>query len=302
MEDRRYDNPQEELLARILDECMEEQLSFVPPEREISHTHKFSPEFQKRMEEILKSHGKPAGRKLEKKEFIYGFNKAAACILVLLVIGAVGGIGYLGFGMPASKNAPQENSTVDMEAAPAEESAASLETETGESMDTGEWESSENQEGGSLETDEVIADHPRISQAEFMGQTLNPAPEQRLPARLGQVKTLVNSPMISRDAEEIMLTIGNMEEYTIYYYQCMDLEVLIDGYWYVVPPLTAPTEEESRQMVSLEPGMAQDEAIRLDNYTLDYEAQEYRLVTYMDNMTLCARFRFEEEELFGEEE
>lgn len=305
MEDKRYQTPQEELLARILDECMEEQLSFVPPEREIAHTHKFSPDFRENMEKILQTHGKPAGKKLEKKEFIYGFNKAAACILALLVMGAVGGIGYLGLGLPVQKSASQENYMEDAAEAPAAEPEASYE-QAEESLDTAGQESGETQEEGGLEESgagNVSSDsHPGIPRAEFMGQTLEPAPEQRLPARLGQVKTLVNSPMISRDAEEIMLTIGNMEEYTIYYYQCMDLEVLIDGYWYVVPPLTAPTEEESRQMVSLEPGMAQDETIRLDNYALDYEAQGYRLVTYMDNMTLCARFQFEEEELFGEEE
>ena len=275
MEDRRFDDPQEELLARILDECMEEQLSFVPPEREIAHLHKFSQGFRENMEEILKNHGKPAGRKLEKKEFIYGFNKMAACVLILLALGAVGGIGYLGFGMSGQKGAPLENAMDSVEeeaAAPAEEPVESAETE--EALDTEGQESGGTQEEGGQETDGSSTAHPRIPQAEFMGQTLSPAPEQRLPARLGQVKTLVNSPMISRDAEEIMLTIGNMEEYAIYYYQCMDLEVLIDGYWYVVPPLTAPTEEESRQMVSLEPGMAQDETILLENYLLDYEAAD----------------------------
>lgn len=303
MEDKKYQTPQEELLARILDECMEEQLSFVPPEREISHTHKFSPDFQEKMAELLRTHGKPAGKKLEKKEFIYGFNKAAACILALFLIGALGGIGYLGLGMPGRKSASMDNQMENAVDAPAEEPPVSNEEE---SLDTTAQESGEIREEGNVEDgmegNEGSAGHPRISRAEFMGQTLEPAPEQRLPARLGQVKTLVNSPLISRDAEEIMLTIGNMEDYTIYYYQCMDLEVLINGYWYVVPPLTAPTEEESRQMVSLEPGMAQDETIQLDHYMLDYEAEEYRLVTYMDGLTLCARFRFEEEDLFGEEE
>ena len=44
------------------------------------------------------------------------------------------------------------------------------------------------------------------------------------------------------------------------------------------------------------------EVIDLSNYDLDYEAENYRIVTYLDGMTLCAQFRFEEEELFGEEE
>ena len=35
----------EELLTRVLDECLEEDLSFVPHEREIAGKHRFSPGF-----------------------------------------------------------------------------------------------------------------------------------------------------------------------------------------------------------------------------------------------------------------
>ena len=98
-----------------------------------------------------------------------------------------------------------------------------------------------------------------------------------------------------------MVTVGNMEEHTIYYYRYMDLEVFIDGYWYLVDPKEEPDEEDRYQMAALESGMARDEAIPLANYELDYEAEMYRVVTYVDGMTICSPFRFGEE-LFGEEE
>lgn len=294
MENRKDLTCAEQLLARALDECMEEQLSFVPPEREIAHTHTFSSKFREQMAEMLKNQGKPAGKKIEKREFIYGFNKAAACILAVLLAGAAGGLGYLGLGMLGNKNTSSEFNGAEMNGeAPATAPAETIEGGA-------EAEFAEVEEDESTDSSSVVSQ--RIPKAEFMGQMLEPALEQKLPARLGNVKTLVNSPAISRDAEEIILTIGNQEEYTIYYYQCMELEVLIDGYWYQVPPLREPTEEERRQMVALETDMAQDETILLENYKLDYEAEAYRLVTYLDSMTLCAEFRFEEEEMFGEEE
>ena len=42
--------------------------------------------------------------------------------------------------------------------------------------------------------------------------------------------------------------------------------------------------------------MAQDEEIFLENYELDYEAEMYRAVTYMDGLILCSQFRFENPE------
>ncbi len=297
MENRKERSLEEQLLARILDECMEEQLSFVPPEREIAHMHKFSPGFRERMAELMEGRRKRSGKRLEKHEFIYGFNKAAACILVVFLVGAVGGLGYLSLGSLREKS----TSTDTYDAGEINGASAQTSQETAE----GGAEAGGTEEESVCE-DTAAASSPagseRIPKAEFMGQMLEPALEQELPAKMGNVKTLVNSPAISRDAREIMLTIGNQEEYTIYYHQYMELEVLIDGYWYHVPPLEEPTEEERRQMVALEPDMAQDVAILLEDYTLDYEAEAYRLVTYLDSMTLCSEFRFEEEEVFGEEE
>ena len=43
----------EELLTRVLDECLEEDLSFVPHEREIAGKHRFSPGFEEQMEAMM---------------------------------------------------------------------------------------------------------------------------------------------------------------------------------------------------------------------------------------------------------
>ncbi|MCI8852693.1 MAG: hypothetical protein HFI30_01200 [Lachnospiraceae bacterium] len=309
MGDKNMHSPQDQLLAEALDACMEEQLSFVPPEREIARMHQFSQEFQKRMEKLLQTGGRAPGKKLEKREFIYGFNRIAAGILLFLI---VGGVGYLGLSMVEKGNSKKE-AAYD-EAAPAEEPDSSgMQEDLGE----GPGHSQNQQTGADAPTGEngtdwgtkeetPEAEEPgsgqNIPDGEYLGRMLKPGVRQSLPEKSGLVKTLVNSPLIARDAQELLVTIGNMEDYPIRYYAYMDLEVYIDGYWYLLPPLEEPSEEDARRIVSLEPGMAQDEVIDLSNYDLDYEAENYRIVTYLDGMTLCAQFRFEEEELFGEEE
>ncbi|MCI8417549.1 MAG: hypothetical protein HFI33_08680 [Lachnospiraceae bacterium] len=305
MEDKRMESPQDQLLAEVLDACMEEQLSFVPPEREIGRMHKFSPEFRQRMEEILRSQKAPSGKKMEKREFIYGFNKLAACVLMLLI---VGGMGYLGMHLlpSGSKNYEEEMSSGQMieETAPTEAPAAEdgQKQESGMEMDNEAISAEQDTRTGQNAGSEASGEEGQIPDVLFMGQYLEAAPRQELPAESGMVKTLVNSPMIARDAQELLVTIGNMEEYPIRYYADMDLEVQIDDIWYLVKPLQEPAEEDRNRIVSLDPGMAQDETIDLTNYTLDYDAQAYRVVTYLDGMTLCAQFQFETEELFGEEE
>ena len=82
-------NEKEELLKEALDACMEEQLSFIPPECEIVRMHTFSEEFQEYMEKLLKTKGRSKQRTMASHEFIYSFNKVAASILVLLVIGGL---------------------------------------------------------------------------------------------------------------------------------------------------------------------------------------------------------------------
>ena len=60
----------EELLKEALDACMEEQLSFIPPECEIARMHTFSQEFREYMERLLKTKdGRSAGPYRERSLF-----------------------------------------------------------------------------------------------------------------------------------------------------------------------------------------------------------------------------------------
>jgi len=273
----------EELLEEAFNACMEEQLSFIPPEREIARMHTFSEEFKEAMAKLLRTKGKPEHKKITKREFVYSFNKIAACILVVLVIGGACAGGLVMLSRSGAKSeAPQEAvpsaaAQDTVESAEAEEEAAEYEEAVPE----------EPAEGAPEEGGEVIPE-----EAEFCGRKISLAASQYLPESADDVKTLINSPVIARDAEKILLTIGNMKERPIYYYASMDLEVLIDGAWYLVPSKQEIDEETSGQLVMLEPGMAQDEELSLEYYDLDYEAEKYRVVTYLDGLTLSSEFRF----------
>ena len=278
----------EELLREALDACMEEQLSFIPPECEIARMHTFSQEFREYMEKLLRTKGRPERRTIHRKEFIYSFNRAAACILVLFVVAGA----FAGGALLVSKSGSKSNTEMSAPAeAPAEGTAeAPASEETGAYYDTeagADAEEAPTGDFGGAGTPESV---------EYMGGRISLADNQRLQEETETVRTLVNSPVIARDAESIKVTIGNMDERMIYYYASMDLEVLIDGAWYLIPPKEKPTEEEERRLVSLETGMAQDEEIFLENYEFDYDAKMYRVVTYLDGLILCSQFRFENPE------
>jgi hypothetical protein len=265
---------QEELLEEALDACMEEQLSFIPPEREIARMHTFSEKFQAAMEELLRTKGRPQKKQITEREFAYGFNRAAACILAVLLVGAVSAGGWLIFSR-SDKDSMSESAVITEDTAVEEEAAE------------------EDAEAAYGTEDEGTGSIAYSDEAEFMGSTIYLAAAQYIPEDEGNVKTRINSPVIARDAESVKITIGNLEEQPVYYYKNMDLEVLIDGAWYLVPAKEEASEEEQNQMVMLEPNMAQDEEILLGNYELDYDAEQYRIVTYLDGLTLCSRFRFE---------
>jgi hypothetical protein len=287
-------NEKEELLKEALDACMEEQLSFIPPECEIVRMHTFSEEFQEYMEKLLKTKGRSKQRTMASHEFIYSFNKVAASILVLLVIGGL----LAGGTMLLSRSS--KSSTTDMASSSEMNESASEEVAAVPEEEYGEYEEAASGAGGSQEAPAGDAGETGGTSAqrsvEFMGGRIFLADNQRLREKTETVKTLVNSPVIARDAESIKVTIGNMDERLIYYYGAMDLEVLIDGAWYLVPPKEELTEEEDNRIVRLEPGMAQDEEIFLENYEWDYDAEQYRVVTYLDGMILCSKFRFENPE------
>ena len=280
---RQTGDAQEKLLTEVLNACMEEQLSFIPPERDIARMHTFSEEFQEYMRHLLRTKGKPGHKTIAKHEFVFRFNKIAASLLILFVVGGLCAGAFLLFspkGATESAEAPAA-----MEDA-AESSAATTEAAPEETV----AEESASEEAFEEELESGAGYAQEVS---FMGGIIHLAAAQNLPEETEYVKTLVSSPLVDREAESVKVTIGNLNEYPIYYYKVMDLEVWIDGAWYLVPSKQELTEEEQQYMVMLEEGMAQDEELLLEYYDLDYEAEKYRVVTYLDGLILSSEFRFE---------
>ena len=80
----------EKLLTRVLEECLDEDLSFVPPEREIARSHTFSESFEEKMDQLLND-GEEAARKGKEREirrhFSPRYGQMAATVLIFLVAG-----------------------------------------------------------------------------------------------------------------------------------------------------------------------------------------------------------------------
>ena len=140
-----------------------------------------------------------------------------------------------------------------------------------------------------------------------MGQSLLMAEEQALPSESNGIRMLISSPVVDREAEDIKVTFGNLTEETVTYSRELELQVCLDGVWYVVPKLSdsqsgpqaqeeeqeQPENESGNGIVELESGMAQDEKILLSEYELDYEAELYRVVSRIDDRLFASEFRFE---------
>lgn len=120
------------------------------------------------------------------------------------------------------------------------------------------------------------------------------APEQNVTDETESVKILVSSPVIARDAEVVKVTIGNIGETPISYNTNMELQVQCGEDWCVVPGKSDPKGQDTT--VTLEPGMAQDEELNLADYDLDYDADAYRIITYVDGVPYSAEFQFESAE------
>lgn len=267
---------QEELLTEVLQACMEEQLSFIPPEGEIARKHRFSGEFEQSMQEMCATRGRRQHRRISSREFTYGFNKIAACILVILVAGGILTGGYL-----ALHRASDVDSTAQVETA-----AADMAEDTAVMAEESAEDSAADGETGKQETAKVP------EQVSFAGQSIDLASEQEVSGETDTVKTLVSCPVLTRDAEEVKVTIGNMGEAAISYNANMELQVQVDGAWYVVPRRQEPVGQQDTTVV-LEPGMAQDEELSFADYALDYDAEQYRVLTYVDGVPYSAQFRFE---------
>lgn len=257
---------QSELLADAFNDCMEEQLSFIPSEREIARMHEFSEEFKTSMEHLCRTNGKLKKQEMPAHEFMFRFHNIAACLFLMLLIGGICVGGYLisehGFSDFGSGGA----------AVTAEDTA-----ETSEEIP-------EEMAGASVSEEEI----------QFAGEAVQPAPEQELPSGTEEVRTLVSSPVLDREAQEVKVTIGNLGEETLSYSKDIELQVCMDGVWYIVPKKEEGAEEtEDIQEVKLEAGMAQDEEVWLSDYWLDYEAEKYRTVICVDGIFFGSEFRFE---------
>ncbi len=266
---------QKELLAEAFRACMEEQMSFIPPEREIARMHTFSDEFQASMEELCRTKGKIRKQELTRREFVFGFNRIAACILLMLVVGGVCVGGYLMLERGIGGNSTGSTAEYSTEAVTEESAAGAADSVLPEEQ----------------QTDQSMAD-----------TALEKAEEQTLPSESGGIRMLISSPVVDRDMETVKVTFGNLTEETVSYSRNLELQVCVDGVWYVVPRLQAGQEDPEGQEeqtqpetaeVELEAGMAQDEEIQLSDYRLDYEAEKYRVVSRIDGRLFGSEFRFE---------
>lgn len=266
----------EELLAQVLEECLEEDLSFVPPEREIARKHQFSERFEESMTRFIASSSQRHKEKEIRKHFYPGYGFMAACVLLFCVCGYLFGtvvVPVLDGGK--SSSAPMESApdmAASMDEAPEEEAA--------DMAEAAPEEPAAGQDAGVAIPEE----------RQWCGQTVYLAEHQEVPEVLEYVTTLVNCPVLSEDDPALFLTIGNVGEEPVRYLNLYNLEVRLDDGWYVVPALS----EDGGSVEELEPGMAVDVKIDLSNYQIDYGAQQYRLIVYVDDEAVSAEFAFEE--------
>lgn len=288
-ERQREERQKEELLAGAFDDCMEEQLSFIPTEREIARMHSFSDEFTKKMEELCRTQGRPQKREITKKEFVYSFNRIAACILIVLVAGGVFAGGFFLMRKGAGKM-EKTNIAQDMAQGPSE-------TEEASGMEKGQ----------SAEAAEEIAEESAAPEESYEKEDLLLSQEQDILFATDEVRTLVSSPVLARDADAVKVTIGNLGQNAVSYEPYLTLQVQMEGLWYDVPKKEdAPSDAQGAEAIVLDPGMARDEMLSFEGYRLDYEAEAYRAVVYIDGVPFASQFRFETieeglEEAFEEE-
>lgn len=194
----------EELLAQVLEECLEEDLSFVPPEREIARSHRFSAEFEEQMKHLMEEE-KEEHQDVIRRHFSPRYGRLAACILLFCVCG---GLFCYVLGPLSDQESYKEHAV---------ESAAA----------------------GTDEIEEAAPEEEKM----YCGQTLQPAEQQVVPETLGYVTTLVNCPVLDEENPILYLTIGNIGESDIQYLNRYDLEVWLDDGWYLIPTQADHQEE-----------------------------------------------------------
>ena len=124
----------------------------------------------------------------------------------------------------------------------------------------------------------------------YCGKLIYPAVQQDVPEHLEEVTTLVNCPVQDEENTTMVLTIGNTSENSVHYLDGYDIEVQVGSIWYVIPH----RQYEQRIWKNLEGKMAIDMEINLSDFDIDYGAQEYRVIAYVDGQQVSAEFTFEE--------
>lgn len=266
----------EELLRHALEECLEEDLSFVPPEREIARTHRFSEGFERTMGEYMEELSEASKNTGVRKHFSRRYAGWAACVLLFLLCG---GLFYYVVPFPSGGGSVTEgiqnesgSGAADSAAAPEASEETVEEAADTESADAGGSEPKESPE-------------KRI----YCGQVVYPARQQEVPGALDYVTVLVNCPVQDKNSPVLFLTIGNTGEVDIEYFSRYALEVQLDGVWYTIPF----QEEMEGEWLALEAGMAVDEEIDLSGCRIDYGAEQYRLVACVGEELIGAEFTFE---------
>ena len=151
--------------------------------------------------------------------------------------------------------------------------------------------------------EEETAEEPameKLPEITFLGQTLKAAPEQELPGTAGLVELIPETLVVEPNTESLSFIVKNGEKHSLYYYEYLELEVLVDDIWYRLEPSEVPSEEERYQRVLLDGETDSSHVVCLADYELDPCAEAYRAVLYMDGMTLGVPFTFEKE-ISGEE-
>ena len=271
---------EEKLLRRALDECLEEDLSFVPSEREIARSHRFSQEFERSMRELMEH--RSGGRRF----FSADMGSWAACILIFFLCA---GLFCHMAGLPFSVGSAATEEAADAGAGAVQEELAMEPAESGT-------------ESAPSALDSGVGASPDLQRV-YCGQSVRLARRQELPLSLDYATTLVNCPVQDEAAPVLFLTIGNIGDADIRYRNRYSLEVWLDGAWYVIPP----KDETEGEWLTLAAGMAVDEPIDLSGYQIDHGAKRYRLVAYINADMVSAEFAFEDvfqekmEKLEGEE-
>ncbi len=261
----------EDLLKQVLEECLEEDLSFVPPDREIARTHRFSQIFEQAMQKLLDECAHRSRQEI-RRHFSPRYGQWAACILVFCVCG------WLFYVISGPAGSSDKEFAADTAEAPAD-----LESAAEEAFDATADEG--GQEAGAASGESVALPGSK----NYCGRTVYLAEEQDVPEKHSEVTALVNCPVLDKDNPVMVLTIGNTGEDEIHYLNRYDLDVWLEDGWYRIPSESM----EEGQWLTLEAGMAVDEEIDLSEYRIDYDARQYRLVTYVGQDMLSVIFTFE---------